>query len=49
MVLDGVYRHTEGEPDFQETSAPTGDELEGLLDKIVARLMRMLTRQGYLI
>ena len=48
-MLDGVYRRTEGEPVSQEARAPSGDELEGLLDKIVARLMRMLTGQGYLI
>jgi hypothetical protein len=49
LVLDGVYRHTEGEPVFQEASAPTGDELQGLLDKIIARLMKMLTRASYLV
>jgi len=35
------------EPVFQE--APPCDDLHGLLDKIVARLMNMLTRQGHLI
>jgi hypothetical protein len=49
LVLDGVYRRTEGEPIFDEARAPTGDELEGLLDKIVARLMKMLTRSGHLV
>ena len=29
--------------------APTSDELQSLLDKILARLMKMLTRQGYLL
>ena len=29
--------------------APTRAELEGLLDKIIVRLMKMLTRQGYLV
>ena len=48
-MLDGVYRRTEGEPDFQEARAPSRDELAGLLDKIIARLMKMLTRLGYLI
>jgi hypothetical protein len=48
-VLDGLYRYTEGGPVFQEARAPTRDELQGLLDKIIARLMKMLTRQGYLV
>ena len=48
-MLDRVYRHTEGEAVFQEARAPAGDELEGLLDKIIARLMKMLTRLGYLV
>ncbi len=29
--------------------APSGDELRDLLDKIVARLMKMLTRSGHLV
>jgi hypothetical protein len=49
LVLDGVYRRTESEPVFQEVRAPTGAELQGLLEKIVARLMKMLTRLGTLV
>ena len=49
LVLDGVYRRTEGEPDFQAARAPSRPELEGLVEKIIARLMKMLTRQGYLV
>ena len=49
LVLDGVYRHAAGEPVFQDARPPTRDELQGLLDKVIARLMKMLTRQGYLI
>ena len=49
LVLDGVFRRSEGEPDFQEARAPIRAEIEGLLDKIIARLLRMLTRQGYLV
>jgi Putative transposase len=42
MVLDGVYRRTEGEPDFHEARAPSRDELAVLLEKIIARLLKML-------
>jgi len=49
VVLDGVYRTTEGEPVFQQARAPTTGELQGLLVKIITRIMRVLTRQGYLI
>ena len=49
LVLDGVYRRTGGEPVFHQARAPTGDELADLLDKIIARLMKLLTRQGYLV
>ena len=48
-MLDGVYRHTEGEPSFEEARVPSRDELQGLLDKIIAQLMKMLTRLGYLV
>ncbi len=46
LVLDDVYRRTEGEPVFQQARAPSRDESAGLLDKIIARLMKMLTRLG---
>ncbi len=49
LVLDGLYRRTEGEPVFQQARAPTGDELAGLLDKIIARVLRRLTRLGFLV
>jgi len=48
-VLEGVYRRTEGDPVFDAARAPTGDELAGLLEQIVARLMKLLTRRGYLV
>lgn len=44
-----MYRHPQGEPVFQEAPAPSRDELQGLLLKIIARLMNMLTRQGCLV
>ena len=49
LVLDGVYRGTGDEALFQEARAPSRAELEGLLEKIIARLMKMLTRLGYLV
>jgi len=46
LVLDGVCRTTEGEPDFQAARAPSREELAGLLEEIIARLMKMLAREG---
>jgi hypothetical protein len=48
-VLDGVYGRTEGEPALRAAPIPTRAELEGLLDKIIVHLTKMLTRQGYLV
>ena len=49
LVLDGFYRSSEGTPVFHEARAPTGDELQALLAKIIRRILKCLTRQGYLI
>jgi hypothetical protein len=49
LVLDGVYRRIAGEPDFQKARAPNRDELKGVLDTIIARLVKLLTGKGYLI
>ena len=49
LVLDGVVRRTRGEPVFQEARAPTGRELQGLLEKIIVRLAKALTRLGDLV
>jgi hypothetical protein len=49
LVVDRVYRRTEGEPIFDAEGVPTGDEIAGLLDQIIARLMKMLTRSGHLV
>jgi hypothetical protein len=35
LVLDGVYRRTAGEPDFQEARAPTRAELASLLARAI--------------
>ena len=48
-MLDGVYRHSEGAAIFHEVAAPTIEELHALLAKIITRIMRLLTRQGFLI
>ncbi|MGH8581481.1 MAG: hypothetical protein ACREWG_01580 [Gammaproteobacteria bacterium] len=49
LVLDGVYRTTEGVPVFHAGRAPTGGELQALLSRIIRRLMKFLTRKGFLI
>jgi len=49
LVLDGVYRRPEGDPAFRAARASTRTELEDLLDKIIARLMKLLTPLGYLV
>jgi len=49
LVLDGVYRRTGGEPVFEQARAPSRDELDDLLERIVERLVRMLTHSGYLV
>ena len=49
-VLDGVYRcGTDGSPAFIEADAPTDGELHALLQTVIARLMKMLTRRGVLV
>ena len=50
LVLDGVYRTTgEGVTVFHPAPALTGEQLPALLDKIIARILRVLTRQGHLV
>ena len=43
LVLDGAYGCTGGEPVFQKACAPTGEDQQWLLEKIIARLMKRLT------
>ena len=49
LVLDGVYRRTDGEPVFVQADSPTDEELQALLHKIITRLMKLLTRRGVLV
>jgi len=44
-----VYRRNEREPVFLQARAPGRDELQDLLDKIIARLLKRLTRLGCLV
>lgn len=44
-----MYRRTEGEPAFQQARAPSRDELQELLERIIAPLLKRLTRVGYLV
>jgi Putative transposase len=49
LVLDGVYRTTEGVPVFHAVCAPTAAELQALLRRIIKCIMKFLTRKGFLI
>ncbi len=44
-----MYRRTDGEPVFVEVPAPTDEDLQALLHKIIGRLMKLLTRRGVLL
>ncbi len=49
-MLDGVYDAAgEGAPVFIEAPAPSREQLQTLLDKIIRRLLKLLTRLGHLI
>ena len=48
-VGDGVYRTTEGLPVFHAVRAPTATGVQVLLSRIIKRIMKFLTRKGYLI
>ena len=50
LVLDGAYRcDADGAPILVEAAAPTDDELHALLQTVIARLIKMLTRRGVLV
>jgi len=41
-----MYRGSAGEPVFHEARAPSGAELEALLNRIIQRIVELLTRTG---
>ena len=45
--LDGVYGSSAGVPEFHEARAPSVAELEALLNRIIQRIVKLLTRTGY--
>jgi hypothetical protein len=50
LVLDGVYcTSSEGEPVFHPAPAPSIEQLQALLDKIIKRILKLLTRLGHLL
>ena len=50
LVLDGVYRcDADGVPAFVEADAPSDDELHALLQTLINRLMKLLTRRCVLV
>jgi dihydrofolate reductase len=50
LVLDGADRcDADGAQIFVEAAAPTDDELHALLQTVIARLMKLLTRRGVLV
>jgi hypothetical protein len=49
LMLDGVYRHTDGEPVFVEVAPPSDEALQAALQRIITRILKLLTRRGVLI
>ena len=48
-MLDGVYDTTGDVPVFHPVRAPTAEQLQTLLHQIIQRVMKLLTRLGYLV
>jgi len=48
-VLDGVYDTTGEAPVFHPVRVPTAEQLQTLLNQIIKRVMKLLTRLGYLV
>ncbi len=44
-----MYQRTDGDPVFVGGPAPTDEDLQALLHKIITRLMTLLTRRGVLV
>lgn len=49
LVLDGVYTWHHGRPRFHRVGAPNRQRIEHLLDRLIRRLLRRLTCDGWLI
>jgi len=49
LIPDGVYTLSQGKPRFHAVSAPSHSELTALLNRIVRRITRQLTRDGLLV
>ena len=49
LVLDGAYTFAAGRPRFHLARAPTNNEIECLLDALIRRIVRTLTRAGALV
>ena len=49
LVLDGVYERSANGPRFHEARTPTSEQLRDLLERILTRIVKLLTRQGDLI
>jgi hypothetical protein len=48
LMLDGVFRLTNGVPIFHPVSASTAEQLQALVTRIITRLLKVLTRHGAL-
>ena len=49
LVLDGAYTFAAERPRFHRARAPTNDDIERLLDALIRRIVRTLTRSGALV
>ena len=49
LVLDGVYRHTDGEPVFVEAAPPSDEALQAVLQRIITRMLKLLAGRRVLI